>query len=318
MTFQESFDSSISIIALGAGIVMTLFSIGYALWGVRVMRQRTVPPSLRNAWQVHLTLGAVAPDNIDDDVMQSAQQQWLRSHGLLMAGTGTGLSFGTVSAFALMLALARVPFGLPSSLQQLIVLPLYGGVTAGIALASTFVFTRRGQAIADGALTSGEPSRRVSDYRSPLAMLITGLPFLAWSVATLIVAPRYVALSATVAREYGVWPTVLAVYPCALLLTAIFAEACVWVVVKSPPRIRLRDAAFAQRLNVGIVRFQTRYVYIFLLIWSMFLGEGVVDLFSPVRHAAESYDWLLWLWFALMAVAIASAMVIMSTFWAES
>ncbi len=321
MTFQEMFlhDHTIVLIELVAGIVIALIGIGVVLWGAWVMRQRTVRSSLRATWQQHLTLAVsdLASEHIDEDVIQSAQQQWLYSHGLLKAGMGAGTLLGVVGGFLLLQAMLRVPFGLPPwGLELLPIIPWAWGVICGIALTGAFGFRRDRRIGGDAVLTSGEPSRRVSDYRSPLLVLIVALPVLVYSTVTLIVAPRYVAFAPDVVREYGIVPPprwILALYPGALLLTVIFAEVCVWIVAKSSAPIRLQNAALAQRFNVGVKRQRMMSIYYLTLIFS---AQSVIpgsQLLTSTGHAGEGIYWEIWLWLLLFVTCLVVGMSILLT-----
>ncbi len=315
MTFQEM-SLRDYMIDLVAGIVMALGGIGVVLWGVWMMRQRAMPSSLRKAWQQHLTLalGDLVSEHIDDDVIESAQQQWLRAHGLSKIGMGAGLLLGVAGGFLLLQAMLRVPFSLPWTLEWLAMLPLALGIFCGIAFICMFDFRRYRRVGGDAVLTSGEPSRRISDYRSPLLVLIVALPFLVYSAVTLVVAPRYVAFTPDVVREYGIVPPrwILAVYPGALLLLVIVAEVCAWIVVKSAAPIRLRDAALARRFNMVLIRCRMSTIYYLALVFS---PQLVINspLLTSTDYAGEGIDWGLWLWMLLYFICWGMGLPIMLT-----
>lgn len=317
MTFQEMFLRNHTM-ELVAGIVMALVGIVFALWGVWVTQQRVVRFSVRTAWQQHLTLAlsGLASEQSDDEVIEFAQQQWLRSQGLFLAGMGTGILLGVAAAFLLLLAMVHVPFGLPWTLEFLFLLPFYWGMVSGLALSGALGFQRTRRLGDDEALTSGEPSHRVSDYRSPLLVLFAAVPFLVYSTMALILAPRYVAFTPDIVRQYGIVPPpqwILAVYSGALLLMVIIAEVCVWIVAKAPAPIRLQNAALAQRFNMVIIRQRMSAIYLFTLIFSPQLGNVGIQLFTPTVQGDEGVGWLLGFWLLLFIVSLIAGLTIQFT-----
>lgn len=317
MTLQESFLRHYTI-ELVAAIVLALVGIGFALWGMWVTRQRAVRFSVRTAWQQHLTLAlsSLASGHIDDGVIEFAQQQWLRSQGLFLAGMGTGILLGVAAAFLLLQAMVHVPFGLPWTLEFVFILPFYWGTVSGLALSGMFGFQRARRIEDDYALTDGEPSHRVSDFRSPLLVLFAAVPLLVYSAVTLILAPRYVAFTPDIVRQYGIVPPpqwILAIYPGALLLMVVIAEVCVLILAKSPAPIRLRDAALAQRFNMVIIRQRMSAIYLFTLMFSPQLVDAGWQLFTPTVQGEDGFGWLLGFGLVLFIVSLIGGLTIQFT-----
>jgi hypothetical protein len=277
-----------------------------------------VPSHLRESWQRYIIpfLGHSAPDAVDADAMRSAERQWVRIHGGGTVGGSVGTLVGAVGMAAAMIAAARAPFGLPGGIIPLFFAPLYWGILVGSALGEVVASRGRVRGAHDDGLTDGEPPRRVSDYRSPLLLLIVALSFLVYSIVTLILAPRYVAFSPDVIREYGIVPPprwFLAVYPCALLLIVIFAEVCVWIVAKSSAPIRLQNSALAQRFNMGIIRQRMSGIYFMTLVFSpQFAGNGLM-LFTSTGHVSESSGWRMGVWLFLFFISYAVGLPIVFT-----
>ncbi len=318
MTLQEM-GSGISIIDLVAGIVLALFSVFFTRWGVRVMRRHTVPSSMRYGWEQVLAfaLRDSGADHIDDDVIRSAEQQWLRAQGLSMMGAGAGMFLGVAGGFAVLQAMLHAPFALPpEGLEILPFIPWYLGAFSGLALSRRIGSQRHAQGRSDGVLTDGEPSRRISDYRSPLLVLIVALPFLVFSVVALILAPGYVAFTPDIVRASGLVPPpqwILAVYPGMLLLMVIVAEVCVWIMATSPASIRLRDAALAQRFNMGILRQRMSHLYFMTLLFSTQLVQPALYLFTSEGHVVDSSEWRMVLWLVLFFISVGVGLSLMST-----
>ncbi len=126
-------------------------------------------------------------------------------------------------------------------------------------------------------------SHTVSDYRSPLMLLILAFPFLAYTTVTILAAPYYQPFSSYDLREYALIPPphwILVLYPCAAFLTVIVIECCVWVSVKSAAVITSPDTTLARRLSMGVLVRHVLMLYSMVMFVPLIMGSGAMNMLS--------------------------------------
>lgn len=296
MTLQDFFFSDPHVELIGAGLFV-VGGIAVLLYGIFLSKQTALPSHLRSGWKQYFA-GFRTNDTLDageDEVMRLAQRQWVRGLGATTVGMGIGMLGGVAAMGLLLLVALHAPFSLPPAMELLIFTPLFWSMIIGPSLGRYFGSRRHRFTRFDDAMTDGSPSRRISEYRSPLLVLIVAIPFLFCSAVTLIFALRYVAFTPGDIRDFGIIPPphrILAIYPCTLLLTLILVEACVWIELKSSVAIRSQDAALARYVNMKTMRQQMAGYYYMALISFPTTGMGVVRLFTPTSVlAALSGQW---------------------------
>ncbi len=276
-------------------LMALLLGVVSVIMGVRLSKRTTLSRWQNDMWQRHLSGVAFGeePREYSDEDLRAAQRQWLGQLGAWSVGAGIGLLVGAAVSFAVAMLALRVPFSLPPALESLLYVPTFWGMIIGSMYGGIFAARRNGTSGGGGyAIAEADISHSVSDYRSPLMLLILAFPAFAYTTVTILVAPYYQPFSSYDLRAYALIPPphwVLVLYPCAAFLTVIVIECCVWVRVKAAAVITSPDTTLARRLSMGVLVRHVVWLYSMVIFVPLIMGSGAMDMLSNTP-GSMNYD----------------------------